>query len=108
MSIFNEKEEILAHIKENSSSTAFNEDIFEILEGNLIEQVKDSLKSQLSPASFESAMSRAAPINIFRKVVDKRSTLYTDNVTRKTDSDTDAELVLYYEKELDIKFKEQA
>lgn len=102
MSIFKQIDEIIAHIDKNMGSTSFNEDIFEILEGNLIEQVRESLKDQLSGDSFKVAMERVAPINVFRKVVDKRSTLYTDDVVRKTEKEQDQDLISHYETEEDI------
>ena len=40
ISIFDQVDEILAHIKNNSTSTEFNNDMFDILEGDLIEKVK--------------------------------------------------------------------
>ena len=101
-SIFKQKDEILAHIKKNSGTIGFNEDMFEILEGDLITKVGASLKAQLSPDSFVSAMERAAPINIFKKTVDKRSTLYTDDVKRNTADETNLDLIAFYEESEDI------
>jgi len=93
MSIFNEKEEILAHIEAHQSEIGFNETIFEILEGDLLTHVARSLKEQLSEDSYASAMERVAPINLFKKINGKISTLYIDDPTRKTELATDQELI---------------
>lgn len=102
MSIFNQKEEILNHIKCHESEIGFNEKIFEILEGDLISHVAESLREQLSERSYKSAMERVSPINLFKKVNDKISTLYVDAPLRKTELESDQELVDEYTKEIDI------
>jgi hypothetical protein len=102
MSIFNEKELIISHIKKHESEIGFNESIFEILEGDLLSHVAASLKEQLSENSYSSAMERVAPINIFRKINDKLSTLYVDDPKRNTELDSDQELIDDYTKEASI------
>lgn len=99
MSIFEKKREILDYIEKHRSNLNYNENIFEILEGKLIDHVQASLKAQLSPNSYKTAMERVSPINIFRKAIMKRSTLYTDEVLRETELEQDEELISYYEQE---------
>ena len=83
MSIFNERKKIIEHIKNHEAESGFNETIFEILEGDLLMHVAASLKQQLSENSYNSAMERVAPINLFRKINDKVSTLYTEVFYRR-------------------------
>ena len=99
MSIFDKRQEIVAYIEAHRDNIIFNDKIFNILEGNLIELVNASLKEQLSPDSYKTAMERVSPINVLRKTNNKRSTLYTDTVTRETEEEQDADLVSYYENE---------
>ena len=66
----------LKHIDQHMAQIAFNEIIFEILEGNLLEQVEKSLREQLSGDSVTTALERVAPINVYRKIVSKLSKLY--------------------------------
>lgn len=102
MSLINEIPEIVKHIKDHEEEIGFNEKVFEILEGNLLEQVKESLYEQLSPSSYKTAIERVAPINLFKKVVNKLSTLYVEDPVRKTDIESDQELVDHYTEELSI------
>lgn len=102
MSIFNEKDQILEHIKNHESNLGFNHKVFEILEGDLVKHVSISLREQLSDRSYNSAMERVAPINLFRKVVNKLSTLYVDDPTRKTENKNDQELIDDYSFEISV------
>lgn len=102
MSIFNEKDQILEHIKIHESELGFNETIFEILEGDLLQHVAESLKQQLSENSYQSAMERVAPINLFRKINDKVSSLYTEDPMRRTELESDQELVDEYTEEVSV------
>lgn len=102
MSLIDEIPNIIKHIEANESSTGFNEDIFDILEGDLLSRVEESLREQLSPNSFVSAMERVAPINLYKKVVNKLSTLYVDDPVRKTELESDQDLVDYYTDEISV------
>lgn len=97
MSIFNKRAEILRYIEDNRDVLLYNEQIFKILEGRLIELVDASLQQQLSPDSYKTAIERVSPINVLRKTINKRSTLYTDEVQRETVEEKDQELIAYYE-----------
>jgi len=96
MSIFNQRKEFIEYISSHSYETGFNETIFEILEGNLLKYVAESLREQLSPDSYATAMERVAPINVFKKANEKLSTLYVEDPVRKTELESDQELVDSY------------
>ena len=100
--IFKQKDKILEHIENHKNNIGFNKNIFRILEGGLIDLVEASLKEQLSARSFKTAFERVSPINVFRKTNNKRSTLYTDEVERSTEEESDQELIWYYENECSI------
>ena len=87
---------ILAYIKANSDRLKYNENIFEILEGDLLTTISKSLRQQLSEQSANEAIQRAAPINVLKKVVDKLSGLYKEAPTRMTESESDLELITNY------------
>lgn len=102
MSIKEKRLQILRHIDAHRENLLFNNKIFDILEGRLIDLVEESLHSQLSAKSFTTAMERVSPINVFRKATNKRSTLYTDNVSRSTEIESDQDLVRYYEQNMAV------
>ena len=104
MTLLEQKKEILEHISNHQSEIGFNETIFEILEGDLLKHVAESLQKQLSPDSYESAMERVAPINLFKKQVDKLSTVYVDEPKRtaSTESGSDQDLVDEYTELIEV------
>lgn len=63
-------------VKDNEPFLDLNNKLFEIIEGNLLEQVLADLRAQLSPKSFATIKWRVAPINVLRRVVDKLSKIY--------------------------------
>lgn len=102
MSLINEIPNILKHIEAHESNLEYNETIFDILEGDLLSKVKESLKQQLSLDSFHTAMERVAPINLFKKVTNKLSSLYIEDPTRITEIESDQDLVEHYTEELSL------
>lgn len=87
---------ILKYIKGQNVPIEFNKKLFEISEGNLLKYVAETLSRQLSADSAKIAIERAAPINVWNKIIKKLSTLYSRPVVRKTELDSDQELVDYY------------
>lgn len=73
--------------------------MFDILEGNLAEHLGKWLGEQLTGDSLRYALSRMAPINVLKKLIDKLSTIYQQNPKRYVLEGTpnDSELVAYYE-----------
>jgi len=88
--------EIIDYVGDNQDKIKFNENMFEISEGNLIKYVKGTLKNQISPESYQVAVERLAPINVWNKIIKKLSKLYSNNPTRYTDNPADQEIVDYY------------
>lgn len=89
--------EVLDYINEKRPIIQYNSAIFDILEGDLMKHLEISLRKQLSPQSANIAMERAAPINIWGKIVRKLSKLYAKSPIRTTLNPADQELIEYYE-----------
>jgi len=68
-----------------------NAELLDIFEGNLLVYIERDLRTQLSYKSFKEAISRAAPINILTKIVDKLSGIYKLPPTRDVVDGTDAD-----------------
>jgi hypothetical protein len=101
-------EKILEYIASKSDFLKFNEDIFNILEGDLVSYVDKALENQLlSKQAYESAREGISPINIIKKVTDKLTKLYASNVRRivtveNEPSEKNQEIVDYYVKKLNV------
>jgi hypothetical protein len=87
---------LLSVIKSKETQMSFNLKLFEIMEGNLIKYIDDALKNQLSANAYKIARQRIVPINILRRIVSKLSKLYSSSPQRKTELETDQELVNLY------------
>lgn len=83
---------------------AFNADIFKILEGNIKDLLESRMQADLGKKSFKHAVTRMAPINIFKKIVAKQTSIYNQPVMRTVENGTDEDLSLlrWYEKELNL------
>jgi len=94
-------------VKEKSDYLAHQHTLIDIFEGNLCKYVDADLKAQLSIQSYTQARHRMAPINILPKVIDKLTHIYQTPVVRSVEggSETDKELVAWYEKNLDLNVK---
>ena len=89
----------LDYIKDHSTQIEFNGALLDITEGDLMSHIRKALSAQLESAkNVEIAMQRAAPINVWNKIVKKLSKLYAQPPKRTTENDSDLELVKYYEK----------
>jgi hypothetical protein len=91
-------ESIVAYAQTQADKIEYNNTIFEIMEGDLLKYVGETLRRQLSPENATIAMERAAPINIWNKIVKKLSKLYANAPKRTTENPADQELIEYYEK----------
>jgi hypothetical protein len=95
--------QILLHVKKYFPETVgYQRDLINIVEGGLLPYVKEQMKKELSAKAYERAVGRIPPINIFLKLVEKLSALYTHGVARYTENAIDQDLVAYYEKELEL------
>jgi hypothetical protein len=83
-------------IQVEADKLQYNENLFNILEGDLMTKLCESLKRQLSASASEIAIQRAAPINILNKIIGKLSRLYTDSPIRVTENAINQKLVDLY------------
>lgn len=88
---------LVDYIKQNQWILDHNYKLFDIYEGNLLPYVEADLARQLSKQSFEQAQHRIAPLNILRQLMDKLSRIYPPTRLVVDGSDSDAELLAWYE-----------
>lgn len=98
---------IAEFIKCETDRLEYNKKIFTILGGNLKTLLQQKMLEDLGPKSFAAAQFRQAPINIFKKIMDKITRIYQDNVVRTVEggNDADAKLVQWYEEQLNLDSK---
>lgn len=100
-------EQCLEHIKTFSNSQAEKrEELIEIYEGGLSDSIEKRIKDDFSANACYHIMSRLAPINLLQKLVDKLSTIYSQNPIREIPegSDVQKELLSWYEEKLDVNY----
>lgn len=94
-----ENKKILNYINDNTKRLEQNKEIFEILEGDLLKYVLQSLSKQFAKASdAQEICERCPPINILKKFISKLSKIYVSQVVRTvTGSEQDNDLIKLYE-----------
>jgi len=75
----------------NEKRVELNEKIFEILEGSLTPVLKDKLVRDLGQNSAKRALERMAPINYYKKVIDKLTSIYNQGVVRTVEGGTESD-----------------
>lgn len=95
---------VLKQIENYEPNLIHNKVLFDIYEGNLLEYVLEDLATQLSPESFKTVVTRVAPINVLKRIVDKLSTIYSKPPKRIVVNGTsqDEALLAYYERSMSI------
>ena len=93
---------VLEYVKGNKDFIEYNEEIFQILEGNLLEKLQATITEQLTGRSAGIMKSRAIPINVLKKIISKLSKLYFEAPERKTENTANQELIDWYTNELSI------
>lgn len=95
---------MVEHINANQDFIKRNTEALEIYEGALMPHLISDMRASLSADYFNKIKTRLIPINILPKLMDKLSRLYATNPIRKpsVENEQDAELLAFYEKELDI------
>lgn len=101
------RKEIATFIRNEKDRLDYNKQIFQVLGGNLKPLLETRMLEDLGAKSFAAAQFRQAPINIFRKIVDKSTRIYQDNVIRTVEggTDKDRDLLQWYEQQLNINAK---
>ena len=85
---------IIEHYNRYVDYLEMNRRLYEIAEGQLLEEVRRSLSKEIiSPKAFERAVERIPSINVVKKVTDKLSKVYIENPTRLADTSQDIEIM---------------
>lgn len=81
-----------------------NAKLFQIYEGNLLDQILQDISQQFSIESYNVIKARVAPINVLKRIVDKLSTIYSKPIKRSiiNGNKQDEELLAWYEENFDI------
>lgn len=86
--------DIIEHYNRYVDYLEMNRRLYEISEGQLLEEVKKSLaKEIISPKAFERASERIPSINIVKKVSDKLSKVYIENPVRLAEAEQDKDIM---------------
>jgi hypothetical protein len=95
---------MLKKYKEHQDLLAHNKALFDIFEGDLLTYIVKDLQDQFSQETFKEAVTRAAPINVLRRLIDKLSKIYEKAPTREImdGSESDKKLLTEYVEALDI------
>ena len=89
---------LLKYVKSQTDKIQYNENLYQIREGDLLSKLEAELQNQLSEGeSVKYAKQRAAPINVLNKIVSKLSKLYALPPTRTTENTANQELIEFYE-----------
>lgn len=99
-----DRKQVAAFIKNGKFRLEYNEKIQSILDGAIQGLLEERMKEDLGTKSYMAASTRKAPINVFRKIIDKLTKIYDQPVIRTVENGTqsDLELVQYYEKALNV------
>lgn len=96
-------ENVKKYVDSNANFIKHNEKIFEIIEGDLLDKIKQKLSKIIrSPRAYQNTIELIPPINILRQVNNKLSTIYVDPPERKSENSKDQFLIEYYEQEADL------
>lgn len=101
MALESRVEEFLKLIESKKDYLKHNYVIMDIVDGNLFCYVDKALSTQLSGQPYEIARQRIPPINVLKRIIDKKSKIYNQGVVRKvvgSDSKTDSDILKYYVK----------
>lgn len=90
--------DIMQHIRQHREYLAYNNRLMLVHEGQLRDEIEQSLRAELSPASAAKAIKRVPSINLLVRIVDKLSRVYAEPTLRSCVDKTDQELVSWFEK----------
>ena len=90
-------QEIAHYVKKHRDYLAYNERLMLVHEGQLRQEIEDSLRAELSPASFAKAVKRIPSINLLVRIIDKLSRVYSEPVLRDSEKESDDALITYFE-----------
>lgn len=91
-------------VQQYSDNIEHNAKLFQIYEGNLLDQILSDISQQFSQESYNVIKARVAPINVLKRIIDKLSTIYAKPIKRTIINGTkqDEELLDWYEENFEI------
>ena len=97
---------LVREIEKEQDRLDFNEQLFNLLENDMMTPLKAKLQDDLT-VMWQQALKRVAPINLFRRLVDKLAVIYQQDPWREVTDGTeqDKELLSWYERGLNINDK---
>lgn len=87
-----DRKKVAAFIRNEKDRLAYNEKIQDILDGAIQALLDQRMKEDLGIKSYMSASTRKAPINVFRKIVDKLTKIYDQPILRTVENGNDQDL----------------
>jgi hypothetical protein len=88
--------DLLQHVRRHKEYLEYNNRLMLVHEGQLRNEIEDSMRAELSPAAYAKAIKRVPSINLLVRIIDKLSRVYSEPVLRSTDRPSDMELLDYY------------
>lgn len=98
------RKQIASYISNERDRIDYNHDIARILGGNLKPLLEQKMMEDLGVKPFAAARTRESPINVFGKIIDKQTKIYSQTVIRTVEGGTDSDLALlrWYEDVLNL------
>lgn len=94
--------DIVDYVERHKDNLTYNNRLTLIHEGQLYNEVVESLRSEFKPETVENIKHRIPCINVLDRIIDKLSRAYQEPVSRSTSNETDAELIEFFEKEYEL------
>jgi hypothetical protein len=88
---------LLDHIEKNKKTISYNNELFNIMEGDLLTILVEHITKIAASKSTQIGVDRAAPINVLVKVVSKLAAVYREAPCRSTENPSDMDIIKTYE-----------
>jgi hypothetical protein len=108
MALKDKRSEIIQYVRDNRAYLGRNAELYDIYTGNLLPYVLEILKKTLSENYFKKIESRAIPINILERYIDKISAAYENPPKRIANKEQYQEFVDHYVRHLGLNSKMMA
>ena len=92
----------MTQVQKHREYLAYNDRLMLVHEGQLRNEIEDSLRAELTAKSFEKAVKRIPSINLLVRIIDKLSRVYSEPVLRDSEKDSDDKLLTYFEDALEL------
>ena len=100
--IMSQIQSILDHIRDTEEARRYNAALIDIHEGNIRPYVESSIRAVTSAEAANIASNVSVILNPLRRLTQKLSKVYTEEVTRQTDNEINQDIIEYYEDTLGL------